>query len=71
MKCQSISNFISFLPGLKYLQKTVKVFRLPDFPPPLAYHYVQNYYADMVALLGKAINAMPPEESALLARYYY
>ncbi|XP_028276114.1 DENN domain-containing protein 3 isoform X2 [Parambassis ranga] len=57
--------------GLKYLQKPVKVFRLPDFPPPLAYHYVQNYYADMVALLGKAINAMPPEESALLARYHY
>lgn len=24
----------------------------------------------MVASLGKAINATPPEESALLARYY-
>ncbi|TMS18256.1 DENN domain-containing protein 3 [Larimichthys crocea] len=57
--------------GLKSPQKTVKVFRLPEFPPPLAYHYVQNYYSDMVAYLGKAINATPPEESALLARYHY
>uniref|UniRef100_A0A667X9F7 DENN domain containing 3 n=1 Tax=Myripristis murdjan TaxID=586833 RepID=A0A667X9F7_9TELE len=52
-------------------QKAVKVFRLPEFPPPLAYHYVQNYYSDMVASLGKAINATPPDDSALLARYHY
>ncbi|XP_071396714.1 DENN domain-containing protein 3 [Centroberyx affinis] len=57
--------------GLKSPQKTVTVFRLPEFPPPLAYHYVQNYYADMVASLGKAINAAPPDDSALLARYHY
>ncbi|XP_060948450.1 DENN domain-containing protein 3 [Limanda limanda] len=57
--------------GLKLPQKAVKVFRLPEFPPPLAYHYVQNYYSDMVGSLGKAINATPPEESALLARYHY
>ncbi|XP_069032261.1 LOW QUALITY PROTEIN: DENN domain-containing protein 3-like [Embiotoca jacksoni] len=57
--------------GLKSPQKAVKVFRLPEFPPPLAYHYVQNYYSDMVASLGKAINATPPDESALLARYHY
>ncbi|XP_061598363.1 DENN domain-containing protein 3-like [Cololabis saira] len=57
--------------GLKSPQKTVKVFRLPEFPPPLAYQYVQNYYADMISSLGKAINATPPEESALLARYHY
>ncbi|KAM4550180.1 DENN domain-containing protein 3 [Fundulus diaphanus] len=57
--------------GLKFLQKPLKVFRLPEFPPPLAYHYVQNYYSDMVSSLGKAINATPPDESALLARYHY
>ncbi|KAM8766431.1 DENN domain-containing protein 3 [Acanthopagrus schlegelii] len=57
--------------GLKLPQKAVKVFRLPEFPPPLAYHYVQNYYSDMVSSLGKAINTTPPEESALLARYHY
>eukprot|EP00064_Thunnus_orientalis_P008052 superscaffoldBa00000933_g8074 len=57
--------------GLKSPQIAVKVFRLPEFPPPLAYHYVQNYYSDMVASLGKAINATPTDESALLARYHY
>ncbi|KAG7240953.1 hypothetical protein INR49_026128 [Caranx melampygus] len=57
--------------GLKSPQKPVKVFRLPEFPPPLAYHYIQNYYSDMVISLGKAINATPPDESALLARYHY
>ncbi|KAM4631110.1 DENN domain-containing protein 3 [Polymixia lowei] len=57
--------------GLKIAQKSVKVFRLPEFPPPLAYHYVQNYYSDMVVSLGKAINATQPDDSALLARYHY
>ncbi|TNN45360.1 DENN domain-containing protein 3 [Liparis tanakae] len=57
--------------GLKIPQKAVKVFRLPEFPPPLAYHYVQNYYSDMVSSLGKAIDTTPPEESALMARYHY
>ncbi|XP_030596134.1 DENN domain-containing protein 3 isoform X1 [Archocentrus centrarchus] len=57
--------------GLKSPKKAVKVFRLPEFPPPLAYHYVQNYYSDMIASLGKSINATPPEESSLLARYHY
>lgn len=47
----------------------MKVFRLPDFPPPLAYYYVQNYYSEMANSLAKAINTTPPEESALLARY--
>ncbi|XP_028317433.1 DENN domain-containing protein 3 [Gouania willdenowi] len=57
--------------GIKSPKKAVKVFHLPDFPPPLAYQYVQNYYSDMVSSLGKVINATPPEESALLARYHY
>uniref|UniRef100_A0AAQ4RIX9 UDENN domain-containing protein n=1 Tax=Gasterosteus aculeatus aculeatus TaxID=481459 RepID=A0AAQ4RIX9_GASAC len=51
--------------------RSVKVFRLPEFPPPLAYHYVQNYYSDMVSSLGKAISATPAGESALMARYHY
>ncbi|KAM6974768.1 DENN domain-containing protein 3 isoform 1-T2 [Tautogolabrus adspersus] len=57
--------------GLKFPQRAVKVFRLPEFPPPLAYHYVQNYYSEMVASLGKSITATPSDESALLARYHY
>lgn len=62
-------NLISHFLGLTFPQKPIKVFRLPDFPPPLSYHYVQNYYSDMVASLAKAIDSTPPEESALLARY--
>uniref|UniRef100_A0A3B3BZP5 DENN domain containing 3 n=1 Tax=Oryzias melastigma TaxID=30732 RepID=A0A3B3BZP5_ORYME len=57
--------------GLKSPPKVVRVFRLPEFPPPLSYHYVKNYYSDMAAALGKALNATPPDESALLARYHY
>ncbi|XP_061123770.1 DENN domain-containing protein 3 isoform X1 [Syngnathus typhle] len=57
--------------GLKFPQKPVMVFRLPEFPPPLAYHYVQNYYAEMVTSLGKVISATAPDEAALLARYHY
>ncbi|XP_017282325.1 DENN domain-containing protein 3 [Kryptolebias marmoratus] len=57
--------------GLKLPQKLVKIFRLPEFPPPLAYQYVQNYYNDMVSSLKKALDTTSPHESALLARYHY
>ncbi|KAG9355401.1 hypothetical protein JZ751_000239 [Albula glossodonta] len=57
--------------ALKISEKVHKTFKLPDFPPPLSYHYVQNYYSELISLLGKAIASVPPEDSALLARYYY
>lgn len=60
-----------FVSGLAGSQKPVKTFKLPDFPPPLAYHYVQNYYLDMISQLDKSIVIATPEDSALLARYYY
>ena len=66
-KAYSRPDFV-FSSGLKFNQKPVKVFRLPEFPPPLAYHYVQNYYQDMVVSLGKAISTTPPDDSSLLAR---
>ncbi|XP_063041761.1 DENN domain-containing protein 3 isoform X2 [Engraulis encrasicolus] len=52
-------------------QKSIKTFRLPEFPPPLSYVYVQNYYTDMISQLGKALSCLGPEDSSLLARYYY
>ncbi|XP_076137269.1 DENN domain-containing protein 3 isoform X2 [Alosa pseudoharengus] len=58
-------------PPLKIRQKHVKQFKLPDFHPHLSYQYVQDYYADLVGLLGKAISFTPRESSSLLARYYY
>uniref|UniRef100_A0A665TH57 DENN domain-containing protein 3-like n=1 Tax=Echeneis naucrates TaxID=173247 RepID=A0A665TH57_ECHNA len=73
ISCSRPSSLRKMTPdvGLKSPHKPTKVFRLPEFPPPLAFHYIQNYYSDMVTSLGKAINATPPEESALLARYHY
>ncbi|KAM9415831.1 DENN domain-containing protein 3-like isoform 2-T3 [Salvelinus alpinus] len=57
--------------GMKSPQSPVRFFKLPEFPPPLAYHYVQNYYQEMITLLGKAISGAASEDSSLLARYHY
>ncbi|KAM9493641.1 DENN domain-containing protein 3 isoform 1-T1 [Clarias gariepinus] len=57
--------------AFKIPPKPVKTFKLPEFPPPLAYHYVQNYYSEIISQLSKAINSATPEDSSLLARYYY
>ncbi|KAL2080253.1 hypothetical protein ACEWY4_024046 [Coilia grayii] len=56
---------------LKAPQRPIKIFRLPEFPPPLSYSYVQNYYTDMIGQLGKAMTCLCPEDSSLLARYHY
>ncbi|KAK6327010.1 hypothetical protein J4Q44_G00026550 [Coregonus suidteri] len=57
--------------ALKIPPKPVKIFKLPEFPPPMVHHYVQNYYGELIILLGKAIFCVPPENSTLLARYFY
>uniref|UniRef100_A0A671S632 DENN domain-containing protein 3-like n=1 Tax=Sinocyclocheilus anshuiensis TaxID=1608454 RepID=A0A671S632_9TELE len=51
--------------------RPIKTFKLPEFPPPLAYQYVQSYYNDLIKELSKAISTATPDDSALLARYYY
>uniref|UniRef100_A0A8C7DD86 DENN domain-containing protein 3 n=1 Tax=Oncorhynchus kisutch TaxID=8019 RepID=A0A8C7DD86_ONCKI len=56
---------------LRSPQRPVRFFKLPEFPPPLAYHYVQNYYQEMITLLGKAISGAASGDSSLLARYHY
>lgn len=56
---------------MKIRPKHVKQFKLPDFHPHLSYQYVQDYYADVVGQLGKAISFTPRESCSLLARYYY
>uniref|UniRef100_A0A8K9XWJ5 DENN domain-containing protein 3 n=1 Tax=Oncorhynchus mykiss TaxID=8022 RepID=A0A8K9XWJ5_ONCMY len=52
-------------------KRPVKIFKLPEFPPPMVHHHVQNYYGELIILLGKAISCVPPENSTLLARYFY
>uniref|UniRef100_A0A8C7RXI8 DENN domain-containing protein 3 n=1 Tax=Oncorhynchus mykiss TaxID=8022 RepID=A0A8C7RXI8_ONCMY len=57
--------------SFKIPPKPVKIFKLPEFPPPMVHHHVQNYYGELMILLGKAISCVPPENSTLLARYFY
>ncbi|XP_029927872.1 DENN domain-containing protein 3-like isoform X2 [Myripristis murdjan] len=56
---------------LRAAPKPVNVFKLPDFPAALSFHSVQSYYSELILQLGKAIFCVPPENSALLARFYY
>uniref|UniRef100_A0A8C1ZGL2 DENN/MADD domain containing 3b n=1 Tax=Cyprinus carpio TaxID=7962 RepID=A0A8C1ZGL2_CYPCA len=48
-----------------------KIFQLPDFPSPLNYPGVLHYFGDLILQLNKAISATPPDDSSLLARYFY
>ncbi|KAK2887705.1 hypothetical protein Q8A67_015933 [Cirrhinus molitorella] len=60
-----------FQNGIWSPSRPIKTFKLPEFPPPLSYQYVQSYYNDLIGLLSKAITSVTPDDSALLARYYY
>lgn len=64
-----MSLFVFFHTAFKIPPKPVKIFKLPEFPPPMVHHHVQNYYGELIILLGKAIFCVPPENSTLLARY--
>ncbi|XP_071252243.1 DENN domain-containing protein 3-like isoform X2 [Salvelinus alpinus] len=66
----SIKKIIIPDSAFKILPKPVKIFKLPEFPPPMVHHHVQNYYGELIILLGKAILCVP-ENSTLLARYFY
>ncbi|XP_051574526.1 DENN domain-containing protein 3 isoform X2 [Myxocyprinus asiaticus] len=57
--------------SLNIPDRPVKIFKLPSFPPPLNYPYVCHYFGDLVLQLNKAISAIPPDDSLLLARYFY
>lgn len=69
LKCDPVCDVWHFsFTGLKLQTKPVKVFLLPNFPPPLAYHYVQKYYSQICDKLKIAIDTTSSEEAALLAR---
>ncbi|KAM4704655.1 DENN domain-containing protein 3 [Rhinophrynus dorsalis] len=57
--------------GLKSQRRIVHTFKLPDINFPLVGRCVQSYYSDLNNYLSKEMNSLPPENSALLARYYY
>jgi len=47
----------------------MRVFKLPEFPASLSLQSIQRFYNELILQLGKAIFCVPPENSALLARY--
>ncbi|XP_067887409.1 DENN domain-containing protein 3 isoform X4 [Heterodontus francisci] len=57
--------------ALKRNTKSIRRFKLPEFSCPLIYSNVIAWYTDSINLLSRAINATGPENSSLLARYYY
>lgn len=49
----------------------VKIFQLPFFPRPLNHLNILHYIEDLILKLNKAISAVSPDDSSLLARYFY
>ncbi|XP_013048818.3 DENN domain-containing protein 3 [Anser cygnoides] len=57
--------------ALKMPPKSVSTFKIPEIHFPLMYQCVHSYYTEFFNHLSKAINTLPPDKSALLARYFY
>ncbi|NXM30065.1 DEND3 protein, partial [Oxyruncus cristatus] len=57
--------------GVKMPSKSISTFKIPEIHFPLMFQCVHSYYTDFFNHLSKAINTSPPENSALLARYFY
>lgn len=66
----SVPSFFLFL-ALKMPSKSVTMFKIPEIHFPLMYQCVHSYYTEFFNHLSKAINTLPPDKSALLARYFY
>lgn len=66
----SCTTFFSLL-AVKKPSKSVSTFKIPEIHFPLMSHCVHSYYTEFFNHLSKAINTLPPDDSALLARYFY
>ncbi|NXM03074.1 DEND3 protein, partial [Tyrannus savana] len=64
------SSGVCFL-AVKMPSKSISTFKIPEIHFPLMFQCVHSYYTDFSNHLSKAINTSPPENSALLARYFY
>uniref|UniRef100_A0A2K6S7M9 DENN domain-containing protein 3 n=1 Tax=Saimiri boliviensis boliviensis TaxID=39432 RepID=A0A2K6S7M9_SAIBB len=51
--------------------KSTYMFKIPEIHFPLVGQCVQAYYTDLAALLTKAMGFLAPDNSLLLARYFY
>ncbi|NXC27845.1 DEND3 protein, partial [Campylorhamphus procurvoides] len=57
--------------AVKMPSKSISTFKIPEIHFPLMVQCVHSYYTDFFNHLSKAINTSPPDNSALLARYFY
>ncbi|NXO00144.1 DEND3 protein, partial [Rhinopomastus cyanomelas] len=57
--------------AVKMLSKPISTFKIPEIRFPLMFQCVHSYYTDFYNHLSKAINTLSPDNSALLARYFY
>ncbi|NWU66589.1 DEND3 protein, partial [Pterocles burchelli] len=57
--------------SVKIPSKSISTFKIPEIHFPLMFQCVHSYYTDFFNHLSKAINTLPPDNSALLARYFY
>ncbi|XP_041422593.1 DENN domain-containing protein 3 isoform X1 [Xenopus laevis] len=57
--------------GVKPQTKPVYTFKLPEINFPLLGRCVQTYYTELNNYLNREIACLPPDNSTLLARYYY
>uniref|UniRef100_A0A8B9ETQ2 DENN domain-containing protein 3 n=1 Tax=Amazona collaria TaxID=241587 RepID=A0A8B9ETQ2_9PSIT len=59
------------LSAVRMPSKSTSTFKIPEIHFPLIFQCVHSYYTDFYNHLSKAINTLPPDNSALLARYFY
>lgn len=59
------------LSAVRMPSKSISTFKIPEIHFPLIFQCVHSYYTDFYNHLSKAINTLPPDNSALLARYFY
>ncbi|XP_032171800.1 DENN domain-containing protein 3 isoform X3 [Mustela erminea] len=57
--------------ALNVSPKPTYTFKIPEIHFPLVSQCVQAYYADCIAQLTKAMSLLAPDNSVLLARYFY
>lgn len=69
--CANDPPFSLNLLVLDVVPKSTYTFKVPDVHFPLVRQCVQAYYADFAALLSKAMGLLAPDNSLLLARYFY
>ncbi|XP_033011816.1 DENN domain-containing protein 3 [Lacerta agilis] len=57
--------------AMRSTSKSVTTFKIPEIHFPLLSQCVFSYYLDFNTHLSRAINILSPDNSALLARYFY